>query len=130
MWTHALDLSAAARDAGGKFRKYKSEVKEARFYPTQWKLDDHLGGALLKPPNVFGTLVVSRRGCRLKVDGEAAVLRTFGELAGRGHRQATKRNNEQEALTQKSCRQRALRANNRRTLHESPHGGIDTNFPA
>ena len=108
-----------SRDAGGKLRKYKSAVKEARLYPTQWKLDDHLGGAFLKPPSVFGTLVVSRRGCRLKPDGEAAVLRTFGELAGGGHRQATKRNNQQEALTQKRCKQRALRASNRRTLRGS-----------
>ena len=119
VWGDSGTLEASAKQAGKKLEKYKNAVKEAQLFPGRWKLDEHLSGALLKPPRVFGTLVVSTTGYRLKLDGNDAVVRTFGEEVGASSSQRPKRNRRQEALNQKVCRQRRLRADNRRTLRGS-----------
>ena len=119
MWSDSENLCASAQQAGKKLGKYKKAATEAKRFPKRWKLDDHLGGVFLKPPSAFGTLVVSASGYRLEVDGHDATLRTFGEAVGSSSKQRPKRNNQHEALNLKTCRQKKLRADNRRTLRGS-----------
>ena len=119
VWSDSGNLCASARQAGVKLDKYKRAATETKRFPKRWKLDDHLGGAFLKPPSAFGTLVVGAAGYRLKLDGQETVLRTFGVAVGASSKQKLKRNNQQEALNQKTCRQKKLRENGRRTLRGS-----------
>ena len=110
-YTDLATLNDARTRAGTKLELWRELLKT----PTNWKLDQNLGGGALQVPSKLGTLVCSGEKWLLSVEGEADLEERFEAVPAPVRTQRrTQPQSEHTRLRKKASRQKRQRKAQRR----------------